>query len=155
MVKDPYTLFTYWYVPKRKRATVERHYQTDWNELTKAVQIYKAEPSTNSEYSPSKYNPVSLHIVELNASSLYIHSVEPSRFYIAEYGIISETQTFVPFVRSEVIQTPYLHSLRSPTTLQQTVTPSQGMSNIQKENEYESPFTTFSSYTLYTNREGV
>ncbi|WP_174810165.1 DUF4912 domain-containing protein [Paenibacillus alvei] len=150
LLKDPFTLFAYWFITARTQAAVERHYRMGWNEMTKAIQLYEVPRADFPHCKLGASNQVLLHPVESHESSVYLHPVKPNRSYIADYGIIPASQSFVPLARSTFVHTPYLQSYGEfPEQM--------GVSQAihLEQTEAGSPFPSFSSYTLYENREGV
>lgn len=122
-----------------------------WNDFTKAIQLYEIKRTDPPQCKLSTSNPILLNTVESHEGSAYLRPVKPYRSYIADYGIITASHSFVPLARSTIIHTPYLQAHDDPPEQMDTA-----LQAVQLEQlETEALFPSFSSYTLYENREGV
>ncbi|MCY7484813.1 MULTISPECIES: DUF4912 domain-containing protein [Paenibacillus] len=151
LLKDPYTLFAYWFITARTQVAVERHYRMKWSELKKAIQLYEIKQADLHHCKLGTSNHVLLHTVESHEGSVYLRPLKPYHSYIADYGFMTATHSFVPLARSTIIHTPYLQTYGELSEQMD-----HALQAVQLgQSETEALFPSFSSYTLYENREGV
>ncbi|UHA72273.1 DUF4912 domain-containing protein [Paenibacillus sp. 481] len=158
MVKDPTTLFVYWEITERKRQAVERHYLTSWNSIPKIMRLYR---STSSVTQACTYAHSDIEVFD--ADSWYIKHIQANTAYMVDYGVWNSCQQFVPLLRSQAVQTPRNFPAGSNETSDQIAIQMTGHHvHLHDEQPFTaasydetSPFKQFSTYTLYSTKEGV
>ncbi len=136
MVQSPSVLYVYWEITWPRMRMVASYLQADYRQIQKGIRVYDVTDRLFDGANAHSHRDVK---VTEEASSWYIHDVQPGRTYIADFGLFHEGR-FCPILRSEPAATPRSQQAGWGEPL---VEPA-------GDTRYPAWFENFSSYSLYT-----
>jgi hypothetical protein len=101
MVRDPWTLFTYWEIrPDVERAARESFEREGLSVSRSVLRVY--------DVTGKAPRPVSFFDVDLcyGAVNWYLNNMSPGREWMIDIGLISSSGEFITLARSNVVKTP-------------------------------------------------
>ena len=102
MVQGPTVLFAYWEITWPRMRMVASYLQSDYRQIQKGLRLYDVTDRLFDGHNAHSYRDV---LVLGDASSWYLHDIQPNRTYIADFGLF-DGDTFCPILRSEPVATP-------------------------------------------------
>lgn len=98
MVRDPYTLFTYWEVSQERQQILQEYFGYATDEMPLLLRIYRL----NDQEFPVEYRDLEVS----SADNWYIKGLSPGTGYQAEIMMIAPNGYYFQILRSNLVNTP-------------------------------------------------
>lgn len=103
LVRDAHTIYAYWELSDRKKHLALQHFQCEWHQLPKVLRVADV---TYVTYNGHNANRIIDFELTPEADNWYISGLNAGAVYAAELGVYTWERQFVPFMRSDAVQTP-------------------------------------------------
>ncbi len=101
MVRDPWTLYTYWEIAEAAERSVKEQIQAKGLKISNSIlRLCQIDGSGNIEKIFSDFQ------LKDNANNWYINKVNPDRKWRVDIGILCSNGEFFPLAQSNVVETP-------------------------------------------------
>jgi hypothetical protein len=103
MARNHDSLFVYWELSDRKRWLLSQYFECPYESLITGLRIYNVTGVYFQGGNAHRYTEIKLETAQ---SSAYIGGLEPEATYVADFGVITKENQFVPVIRSNSMHLP-------------------------------------------------
>ncbi|GAA3402571.1 DUF4912 domain-containing protein [Paenibacillus hodogayensis] len=103
LVRDAHAVYAYWEISNRKKWLASQHFGCDYGQLSKVLRLYDI---TYIRFDGRNANRTTDIELTPEADNWYITGLNGDAAYAVDFGVYSWERQFIPFIRSNVVQTP-------------------------------------------------
>lgn len=103
LVQGPSCLAMHWHIQKETMDMVAMHLNKPWEQVNKLIRLHDVTDMIfNGTFS---HKHVEIQLPEMT-NNWQFYPLQSERSYIAEYGVASREEQFIPVIRTEAVYTP-------------------------------------------------